>query len=368
MAGIWIGATTGVLVHYLVSLMSGTVDKPDEYPRLWAVFLQLPFTFIFCLARSTSGCKLDDVFYGQHALIVSSIPTEFFTISAYGEAVVYAVSGTVGILVTFTLIAVMNLLHWLPKPGLPPHEMFSYRAADFYDVLATHANSGRKEHRIVESTCEDFLEACMGITGGACPKELYGPAWQMAGFLLALRQVGLRGCYSDFIMEHYWDPLTSEVLRLRSDVGVVLRNVFDPRAEQVVVDTNLSARASRVESKLLRVDNKAEQGYMKGDFVPPKSSEFMRFQFMIGSIMFFAKRAEEFKEAVLKVRHGKLNRSGEVILIPGIEYSDEASDIFHVFRSVVSVRFSRILLTSGRYGGRNLSSIGRLKSEAFNRN
>ncbi|KAF4753826.1 hypothetical protein FOZ63_021765, partial [Perkinsus olseni] len=83
--GVWIGATTGALVHYLISVMSGTVGQPEEYPRLWAVFLQLPFTFMFCMARGQAGCKLSDVFLGQHALIVSSIPTEFFTISPYGE-------------------------------------------------------------------------------------------------------------------------------------------------------------------------------------------------------------------------------------------------------------------------------------------
>ncbi|KAF4737127.1 hypothetical protein FOZ62_003289, partial [Perkinsus olseni] len=309
--GVWIGATTGALVHYLISVMSGTVGKPEEYPRLWAVFLQLPFTFMFCMARGQAGCKLSDVFLGQHALIVSSIPTEFFTISPYGEDIVYAVSGTVGILVSFILITLLKLLHWLPSPGLPPFEEFSYEAADFYDVLTSYANSGRKQHKIVESTCEDFVEACIGITGGGGPKELYGPAWQMAGFLFSLRQVGLRGCYSDFIMEHYWDPLASKIFKLRSDVGAVLRNLFDPDADPEVLNIDLRTRARRLESGLLTADNAAERGYMEGKFEPPKSYEFMRFQFMIGSIMFFAVRTEEFKEAVLKLRQGKLEKSEE---------------------------------------------------------
>ncbi|KAF4677965.1 Golgi transport complex subunit 3 [Perkinsus chesapeaki] len=313
-AGVWVGATTGALVHYLISIMSGTYGNPDEYPRLWAVFLQLPFTFIFCMARGKAGCKLSDVFFGQHALIVSSIPTEFFTVSAYGEDLVYAVSGTVGLVLSFVLITLLKLLHWLPVAGLPPFEQFSYQAAAFYDVLTSYANSGKNQQKIIDATYKDFVKACVGITKGAGgPKEIYGPAWQMAGFLFSLRQVELRGCYSDFIMEHYWDPLASEIFKLRSNVGAVLRNLYDANADSDILSIDLRARSRILESKLLQVDNMAERGYMEGRFTPPKSSEFMRFQFMIGSIMFFAVRAEEFKEAVLEHRKGDKSKKSKNI-------------------------------------------------------
>ncbi|KAF4742760.1 hypothetical protein FOZ63_027651 [Perkinsus olseni] len=277
----WLAWSTGALVHLIASSIGDN--------RLWAVLFQYPFTFFYCLIHTHGGCKLNDIISGEPALVISNFTSTFYFVRAYREGMAIAVAGTYGITATFILLTLLRIFGMLPHQGPPPFERFAYAAANFYDVLLSYTCAGMKQEALINDAYHDFVDACVQLSSVQAPPQIGSPAWSMAGFLFSIRSAIFRGAFTDNMNRLYWDPLAADLLRLRSDVGLVLRDVGGKARE-----IDLKAGAREVESHLLEVDKKAF-----GDVEKVSTEELMRLQFMFGSMMYFAIRAGEFRKGIL---------------------------------------------------------------------
>ncbi|KAF4651322.1 hypothetical protein FOZ61_010575 [Perkinsus olseni] len=240
----WFAWSTGALVHLIASSIGDN--------RLWAVLFQYPFTFFYCLIHTHGGCKLNDIIAGEPALVIPNFTSTFYFVRAYREGMGIAVAGTYGITVTFILLTLLRIFGMLPHQGPPPFERFAYAAANFYDVLLSYTGAGMKQEALINDAYHDFVNACVQLSSVQAPPQIGSPAWSMAGFLFSIRSAIFRGAFTDNMNKLYWDPLAADLLRLRSDVGLVLRDVGGKARE-----IDLKARAREVESHLLEVDKKA---------------------------------------------------------------------------------------------------------------
>ncbi|KAF4675654.1 hypothetical protein FOL47_007426 [Perkinsus chesapeaki] len=296
----------GEAMFQIVLAVCEALNAP--YSRIWATVVTYPFSLFFALGTPTSRCKLGDYIMPNVASAFVYIPTSLYFEEAAQETLVAFVMAIYAFFIPIVFLALLKATGLLITNGPPPMVRFACDAAAFNGLLNDYFVSAGTHKEVLDAAEKHFNDICVELAKSPLPPEVATILFHMSGELFALHESLVEiGDFEPAIVEKMWKPIAGDLMELRSNVDLVLRQTAEGNTDE---DGQLSQKLRDCEANLLRsLDDIGMNVASNCDAdEAPEASEVVRFHYATGSLVYFAYLVEKYRvatQAMLKAHEGE---------------------------------------------------------------